>query len=80
MRLICLENNRRSSGVPKRMLLLTLLLTLLLMSGCVSVKLENSERLMRHPEFPAAAQAAPEFTREALKTINGLEYEIERRR
>ena len=35
---------------------------------------------MRHPEFPAAAQAAPEFTREALKTINGLEYEIERRR
>jgi hypothetical protein len=50
------------------------------MSGCVSVKLENSGRLMSHPEFPAAAQAAPEFTREALKTINGLEYELERRR
>jgi hypothetical protein len=76
MRSICLENNRHNSGVPKRMLLLMLLL----MSGCVSVKLENSGRLMRHPEFPAAAQAAPEFTREALKTINGLEYEIERRK
>ena len=35
---------------------------------------------MSHPEFPAAAQAAPEFTREALKTINSLEYELERRR
>ena len=76
MRLICLENKKHSSDVPKRMLLLMLLL----MSGCVSVKLENSERLMRHPGFPAAAQAAPEFTREALKTINKLEYEIERRR
>ena len=76
MRSICLENNRHNSGVPKRMLLLMLLL----MSGCVSVKLETSGRLMRHPEFPAAAQAAPEFTREALKTINGLEYEIERRK
>ena len=76
MRLICFENNRHSSDVLKRMLLLMLLL----MSGCVSVTLENSARLMRHPEFPAAAQAAPEFTREALKTINGLEYEIERRR
>ena len=76
MRLICLENRKHNSDVPKRMLLLMLLL----MSGCVSVKLENSERLMRHPGFPVAAQAAPEFTREALKTINGLEYEIERRR
>jgi len=76
MRLICLENKKRNSGIPKKMLLLTLLL----MSGCVSVKLENSGRLMSHPEFPAAAQAAPEFTREALKTINSLEYELERRR
>ena len=54
MRLICLESKKHSSDVPKRMLLLMLLL----MSGCVSVKLENSERLMRHPGFPAAAQAA----------------------
>jgi hypothetical protein len=76
MQLICFENSRHSRGVPLRTLLLMLLLT----SGCVSVKLENSERLMRHPGFPAAAQAAPEFTREALKTINGLEYAIERRK
>jgi len=76
MQLICLESSKRNSGVPTRMLLLMLLLT----SGCVSAKLENSERLMSHPEFPAAAQTAPEFTREALKTINRLEYEIERRK
>jgi|TARA_Y100000310_G_scaffold187085_1_gene187187 hypothetical protein len=76
MQLICLENNRRNSGVPKRMLLLMLLLT----SGCVSAKLENSKRLMMHPEFEHAATNAPEFTREALKTINRLEYEIERRK
>jgi putative NADH-flavin reductase len=55
-----------------------LLLMLLLISGCKSVKLENSQRLMNHPEFPKAAMEAPEFTREALKTINKLEYELER--
>ena len=35
---------------------------------------------MSHPEFPKAATEAPEFTREALKTINRLEYELERRK
>jgi hypothetical protein len=42
-------------------------------------KLENVRRLADHPEFPAAAAAAPEFTREALKTVAELEYELERR-
>ena len=64
----------RQSVLPLKMLLLMLLLT-----GCVSVKLNNSERLMEHPEFEAAAQAAPAFTTEALKTINELEYELERK-
>jgi len=59
------------------MIKMTLLMTLL--SGCVSVKLNNSERLLQHPEFEKAALAAPEFTREALKTINRLEYDLERK-
>ena len=59
------------------------LLTILLISttGCLTPmqKLENVRRLADHPEFPAAAQAAPECTREALKTVAELEYELERR-
>lgn len=76
MRLTCFENNKRSRGY----LLKTPLLMLLLMSGCVSTKKENSHRLMMHPQFEQAVINAPEFTREALKTINKLEYEIERRK
>ena len=59
----------------------TLLLTLLLvlMSGCVAVKLNNSERLTKHPGFRKAALASPAFVEEALKTINKLEYELERK-
>ena len=38
-----------------------------------------SERMHDSDEVRAAAQAAPEFTREALKTINRLEYELERK-
>lgn len=54
------------------MLSLTLSLT-----GCVTVKLENSARLIARPDFEAAALAAPEWTRAALKTINQLEERIE---
>jgi hypothetical protein len=57
--------------------LLTLLLVL--MSGCVATKLNNSERLMEHPGFRKAALASPIFVEEALKTINRLEYELERK-
>jgi len=56
--------------------LLLLLLTLLL-AGCLVKRLENAARLMEHPEFPAAATAAPNFTASALKTINSLEEELE---
>jgi len=36
------------------------------------------EKLTAHPEFPRAAFHAPAFTRDALKTIADLEYQIER--
>jgi hypothetical protein len=55
------------------------MLSVFLASGCTTTKLANSERLIAHPQFRAAAQAAPDFTREALKTINRLEYELERK-
>jgi hypothetical protein len=35
----------------------------------------ESNRLLQHPEFEAAASVAPNFTRDALKTINALEAE-----
>jgi hypothetical protein len=53
------------------------LLLMLTMAGCLMARLENSARLMEHPEFPAAAHHAPAFTAETLKTINALEERIE---
>ena len=59
----------------------TLLLTLALTAGCAPthLRLDNSKRLMARPDFPQAAQAAPEWSRDALKTINALELELERK-
>jgi hypothetical protein len=34
---------------------------------------------MEHPGFRKAALASPAFVEEALKTINRLEYELERK-
>lgn len=54
------------------------------LAGCASlspaVKLDNSARLMARPDFQAAKTAAPEWSRDALLTINALELEIERRK
>jgi len=58
-----------------RLLLLLLPLALI---GC-QVRLNNAARLIARPDFPQAARAAPEWTRDALRTINQLEYELERR-
>jgi hypothetical protein len=69
-----LRNQKQQVGVMLKTLPLMLLLT-----GCVSVNLNNSERLMEHPGFRRAAYASPEFVKEALKTINELEYELERK-
>ena len=52
--------------------------------GCATltpmVRLDNSARLMARPDFQAAKAVAPEWAKDALKTINALEYEIERRK
>ena len=40
----------------------------------MTIKLNESRRLMQHPQFTNAVIYAPEFTRDALKTINRLEY------
>ena len=58
----------------------TMLLTigfLIFSTGCLAMKLENAERLMNRPDFQPAAQAAPEWVRDALKTINALEEQLE---
>ena len=41
-------------------------------------RLDNGKRLIEHPEFEAAAQAAPNWTQEALDIIAELESEIEK--
>jgi hypothetical protein len=49
--------------------------------GCrTPMELNNVQTLTTHPQFPRAAQAAPEFTEAALRTVADLEYQIERRR
>lgn len=52
--------------------------------GCATLKpmvrLDNSARLMARPDFQQAKAAAPDWAKDALKTINALEYEIERRK
>ena len=39
--------------------------------------MDNGERLINHPEFEAAAQAAPTWVEEALNTIAELEAQLE---
>lgn len=67
-------NNKLVSAGPAKIATLMLLL----LTSCVHPRMENSQRLMQREDFPTAAQAAPEWVRDALKTINGLEYELER--
>ena len=67
MQLIRLRRNRNA--------LLTLALVALSSAACVT--LENSARLRARSDFPTAAMAAPEWVRDALKTINALEYRLE---
>ena len=62
------------TGLP-RMLPLTLLLVMC--SGCMTTRLNNTERLIAHPQFQSAVIAAPDWTRDALETIADLEREIE---
>jgi hypothetical protein len=57
-----------------------LLAAALALAGCTTpVRHDNAARLLRRADFPAARAAAPEWCRDALKTINALEYELERK-
>lgn len=63
-----------------RLTMLSLLI--LLWTGCVStprIHHNNLDRLRNHPQFKAAAKAAPDFVKEVGKTIADLEYELERK-
>lgn len=52
----------------------------LLLGGCaMHARYDNAKRLIARADFEAARVAAPEWCRDALKTINELELEIERR-
>jgi len=50
-----------------------------ILTSCVEVRLNNAKRLIERPDFENARQHSPEWCRDALKTINELELEIERR-
>jgi hypothetical protein len=59
----------------KQIMMLMMLSTIFVMAGCrTTITLNESKRLMQHPQFTNAVIYAPEFTRDALKTINKLEY------
>jgi hypothetical protein len=70
--------NKQVTARLQRML--TLMLALTLLSGCVGPhqRLNNAMRLAEREDFPDAALNAPEWTRDALHTINELEYRLER--
>lgn len=50
----------------------------LILSCAVMPRMDNGARLIEHPQFPAAAKAAPELTIEFLNTIAELEAYIEK--
>lgn len=54
-----------------------LLMGIMILSACGSVKLDNSKRLTKRSDFEQVRIYAPEWARDALKTINYLESEIE---
>lgn len=67
--------NVSTTPLRRRWPLLGCALLLALTAGCTSPSRSPSQidRLIAHPEFKAAAQAAPHFTSDALKTIADLE-------
>jgi len=50
----------------------------LALSGCIWPRHNNAARLMARPDWPQARTAAPQWCRDALKTVNSLEYELEK--
>ena len=58
----------------------TLLIILLsvALGGCGTIPhRDETASLLKHPEFYAAAKAAPNFVKDALRTVTQLEYELE---
>jgi hypothetical protein len=70
---------RKTPPLMKRLTAISLLVALAF-AGCTTpVRHDNAARLIARPDFDAARAATPEWCRDALKTINALEYELERR-
>jgi len=52
-----------------------------LLAGCqTGPKLDGVKELIEHRQFQRAAHSAPEWTREALRKVASLEYELERKK
>lgn len=60
-----------------------MMLPLLMLGGCCTrmprMASDNTLPLLNHAEFKAAAQAAPNWASEALRTITRLETEVSNR-
>jgi hypothetical protein len=56
---------------------LMLLLTMPLLVGCQSVKLNGVDEMLAHPQFPQAARCAPVFTKAVLKKLADTEAMVE---
>ena len=59
--------------------LLSAAVMLLPLSGCLHPRLDRGEELLSHPQFEAAANAAPQWVTDALDIIVELEAEVERK-
>ena len=58
--------------------MLSTALLLILLAGCQTAPQVNQvQRLLAHPQFPAARAAAPAWSKEALTVINDLQRENE---
>ncbi len=67
------------NGMRKKLIGSMLLFMLLLAVGCQQTQLNSVDRMLKHPEFKAAAKAAPHFTKEVLNKLAEYEYELERK-
>ena len=75
------------TGKKPKMRLIVLLSALSLVIGCASTKTnvisipsvpqDIVQRMMNHPQIDKAWDAAPEFTRDALKTISDQAAQLE---
>ena len=65
--------------MKKKLILLMMLVTGLMVQGGATTKLNNVEEMVEHPQFQDAAKAAPDWTKAVLKRLASLEYELERK-